>query len=91
MARLIFNCNELPRGNEFTDAYFRRFLIVPFDVTIPPEEQIKDLHSQIIENKLAGVFNWVLRGLARLLKQNGLPNVLLRVEPLKITDCSPTV
>lgn len=70
-ARLIFNCNELPRGNEFTDAYFRRFLIVPFDVTIPPEEQIKDLHSQIIENELAGVFNWVLRGLARLLKQNG--------------------
>ena len=70
-ARLIFNCNELPRGNEFTDAYFRRFLIVPFDVTIPPEEQIKDLHSRIIENELAGVFNWVLRGLARLLKQNG--------------------
>lgn len=70
-ARLVFNCNELPRGNEFTDAYFRRFLIVPFDVTIPPEEQIKDLHSRIIENELAGVFNWVLRGLARLLKQNG--------------------
>ncbi len=91
-ARLIFNCNELPRGNEFTDAYFRRFLIVPFDVTIPPEEQIKDLHSRIIENELAGVFNWVLRGLARLLKQNGfLPNVLLREKPLKITDCSPTV
>ena len=56
---------------EVTSAYFRRFLIVPFDVTIPPEEQIKDLHSRIIENELAGVFNWVLRGLARLLKQNG--------------------
>ncbi len=28
------------------------FLIVPFDVTIPPEEQIKDLHSRIIETSL---------------------------------------
>src|SRR5690606_3385386 len=34
-ARLIFNVNDLPRDVEQTDAFFRRFLIVPFDVTIP--------------------------------------------------------
>ncbi len=68
-AKLIFNCNELPKDVEHTNAYFRRFLIVPFDVTIPPHEQDKQLHTKIIESELSGVFNWVLEGLNRLLKQ----------------------
>ncbi|GLB49839.1 DNA primase family protein [Neptunitalea lumnitzerae] len=68
-AKLIFNCNELPKDVEHTNAYFRRFLIIPFDVTIPPEEQDKRLHNKIIENELSGVFNWVLDGLHRLLEQ----------------------
>ena len=38
-AKLIFNCNDLPREVEQTNAFFRRFLIIPFDVTIPEEEQ----------------------------------------------------
>lgn len=70
-AKLIFNCNELPKEVEQTDAYFRRFLIIPFDVTIPPEKQDKNLHRKIIENELSGVFNWALEGLNRLLEQNG--------------------
>lgn len=68
-AKLIFNCNELPRDVEHTNAYFRRFLIIPFDVTIPPQEQDKNLHTKIIEKELSGVFNWVLQGLNRLLEQ----------------------
>tara|TARA_R110002096_G_scaffold282779_1_gene476728 strand:- start:5085 stop:6569 length:1485 start_codon:yes stop_codon:yes gene_type:complete len=70
-AKLIFNCNELPKEVEQTNAYFRRFLIIPFDVTIPPEKQDKNLHNKIIENELSGVFNWVLDGLNRLLEQKG--------------------
>ena len=68
-AKLVFNCNELPKDVEHTNAYFRRFLIVPFDVTIPPHEQDKELHTKIIESELSGVFNWVLNGLHRLLEQ----------------------
>lgn len=68
-AKLIFNCNELPKDVEHTTAYFRRFLIIPFDVTIPEHEQDKQLHTKIIEKELSGVFNWVLEGLNRLLKQ----------------------
>ena len=68
-AKLIFNCNELPKDVEHTNAYFRRFLIIPFDVTIPPQEQDKQLHIKIIEKELSGVFNWVLQGLNRLLEQ----------------------
>jgi putative DNA primase/helicase len=68
-AKLIFNCNELPKDVEQTNAYFRRFLIVPFDVTIPEAEQDKQLPQKIIANELSGVFNWVLEGLKRLLIQ----------------------
>lgn len=68
-AKLIFNCNELPKDVELTRAYFRRFLIVPFDVTIPEHEQDTQLAKKIIDTELSGVFNWVLTGLNRLLEQ----------------------
>lgn len=66
-AKLIFNLNELPREIEHTNAYFRRLIIVPFEVTIPEPEQDKQLAKKIIETELSGVFNWVLEGLNRLL------------------------
>jgi len=68
-AKLIFNCNELPKDVEHTNAFFRRFLIIGFDVTIPENEQDKQLANKIINNELSGVFNWILKGLDRVLKQ----------------------
>jgi putative DNA primase/helicase len=73
-AKLIFNCNELPKDVEQTHAYFRRFLIVPFEVTVPEAEQDKQLSQKIIQNELSGVFNWVLEGLRRLLAQKNFTN-----------------
>lgn len=69
-ARLLFNCNELPRDVEHTEAFFRRFLILLFDVTIPECRQDKRLAEKIIKTELSGVFNWVLKGLRRLLLQD---------------------
>jgi putative DNA primase/helicase len=69
-AKLAFNCNILPRAVEHTKAYFRRFLIIPFEVIIPEEEQDRELSKKIVaQGELSGVFNWVLEGLDRLLKQ----------------------
>jgi putative DNA primase/helicase len=68
-AKLIFNCNELPKDVEQSHAFFRRFIIVPFKVTIPDNEQDKQLSQKIIKAELSGVFNWVLEGLKRLLTQ----------------------
>lgn len=68
-AKLLANTNELPNTPEHTHAYFRRFLIVPFSVTIPDDKQDKQLAAKIIESELSGVFNWVLNGLRRLLEQ----------------------
>ena len=67
-ARFMFNCNELPKEVENTNAFFRRFIILPFRVTIPPSKQDKELSQRIIESELSGVFNWVLNGLTQLLK-----------------------
>ncbi|HXH70433.1 MAG TPA: phage/plasmid primase, P4 family, partial [Pyrinomonadaceae bacterium] len=67
-AKLAFNCNELPKDFDHQHAYFRRLLIIPFRVTIPENKQDKTLAGKIIKTELAGVFNWIIDGLKRLLK-----------------------
>ena len=67
-AKMVFLCNELPWQIEQTDAFFRRFIIIPFDQTIPEEERDPDLANKIIASERSGVFNWMLDGLKRLLK-----------------------
>ena len=67
-AKLIFNANELPREVEYSHAFFRRFIIIPFQQTIPEQEQDPQLAQKIISSELPGVFNWVLTGLKRLLQ-----------------------
>ncbi|HAN21180.1 MAG TPA: DNA primase [Clostridiales bacterium] len=67
-ARLAFNTNILPHNVEHNTAFFRRFLIVPFTQTIPDEKVDPELAKKIITNELAGIFNWVLEGLKRILE-----------------------
>lgn len=67
-AKLAFNCNELPRDIEHSHAFFRRLLIIPFEVIIPADEQNKKLAEEIIGTELPGIFNWILGGLKRLLE-----------------------
>ena len=74
--RFVINANELPKETEQTDAFFRRFLIVPFDVKISEEDKDPNLAAKIIESELPGVFNWILEGLDRLVFQQ------------KFTDCA---
>jgi len=70
-AKFIFNANELPKEVEQNDAFFRRFIIVKFDVRIEEKDRDPELASKIISKELPGVFNWVLDGLDRLLEQKG--------------------
>lgn len=66
-AKFIFNTNELPKDVEQNEAFFRRFIILHFNVTIPEEERDPYLASKIIATELPGIFNWVMEGLDRLL------------------------
>lgn len=56
-AKLAFNCNGQPRDVEHSEAYFRRFLVIPFTVTIPEAERNVDLAREIIGAELSGGFN----------------------------------
>lgn len=67
-ARFIINANELPRETESTEAYFRRWLIIPFDVKIEADEMDTELANKIIKSELTGVFNWLLKGVERTVK-----------------------
>jgi len=66
--RFIVNANELPKETEHTEAYFRRYLIIPFDVTITEAQRDIELADKIIADELSGVFNWLLIGLERIIR-----------------------
>ena len=66
-ARLLFNSNVLPENVEISNAFFRRLLIIPFNVTIKEEDQDPELHLKLFK-ELPGILNWILDGLTRLIK-----------------------
>jgi putative DNA primase/helicase len=55
--------NYLPRISGTDHALWRRLRIVPFTVTIPDDEQDKQLARRIIETEADGVLGWLLAGL----------------------------
>lgn len=65
---LMFNTNSELKGMEYTKAYMRRFLWLRFDKIIPEDRQDKNLAKKIIATELSGIFNWMLEGLQRILK-----------------------
>lgn len=67
-ARIMFNCNQLPRDIEQSEGFFRRFLLIPFSVKIEESERDPLLAAKIIAQELPAVFNWVLAGLRRLIQ-----------------------
>ena len=70
-AKMAFNCNKLPKNTEITKGFFRRFLIIPFEIMIKDENVDKNLSQKIISSELPGVLNWIIGGLNRFLEQDG--------------------
>lgn len=68
---MVSNCNELPRTGARDLGFYRRLLIIPFDVTIPPGEQNTNLAKELIETELPGFLNLILEGLRRLIHNGG--------------------
>jgi putative DNA primase/helicase len=57
--------NMMPRA-ENTFGFFRRLLILPYEVTIPKEEIDRQLAVRL-KDELPGILNWVLRSLPDLM------------------------
>ncbi len=66
--KFVFNTNFLPNTKDSTESFFRRLLIIPFDVTITSEERDPNLHTKIIKDELPGVLNYVIQGYKRLFR-----------------------
>ncbi|MCC5908008.1 MAG: hypothetical protein JJU13_17470 [Balneolaceae bacterium] len=83
VCKFAFNTNTLPTDVEHTDAFFERFLIIPFDKYIKPENRDPELAKKIISKEMPGVFNWVLDGLNRLLEQGNFSHCQASDQVLK--------
>lgn len=66
----IANANELPETTDRTKGFFRRMLILPFNVTIEEEKQDKQLSTKL-RDEYPGILNWILEGTVRIVK-NGI-------------------
>lgn len=64
-AKLLIATNSLPRFGDKTQAIWRRILLVPFDLVIEQQYQIKN-KAKILKRELPGILNWALTGLDRL-------------------------
>lgn len=68
---LCFAMNEMPVFRDVTDAFFRRVLLFRFEVQVPAERQDRQLVDRICRTDLPGIFNWVMEGTRRLMKNGG--------------------
>lgn len=66
-AKLITSYNLLPRA-EATHGFYRRFIIMPFSVTIKEKDADKNLANKISATELPGILNWVISGLKQFMQ-----------------------
>ena len=59
--KLWFYGNVRPRIDGTDDGIWRRMMLIPFKVTIPKEEQDKQLLPKLL-SELPGILNWALEG-----------------------------
>lgn len=71
-ARLLFSTNFYPQSKDSSQAFFRRWLVVPFDAVIEPHERILALAAQLAEpRELSGVLNQALSILPAMTSRGG--------------------
>jgi phage/plasmid-associated DNA primase len=66
---MMANTNKMPKTSDNTYAYFRRMIIMPFNVTIPEDMQDKNLAYKL-KDEYSGILNWILAGRKRIVSNN---------------------
>jgi P4 family phage/plasmid primase-like protien len=70
--RLVFSANHVPRSGDASHAFFRRWLVIPFDRTFEPSEQVprEELDAKLADpRELSGVLNRALDVLPRVRRE----------------------
>jgi putative DNA primase/helicase len=78
-ARLLFSANQIPPSSDRTYAFYRRWLIVPFEQTFTGKAADKKLRAKL-RAELSGILNRALAGLHRLFSQDAF------TEPQAVKD-----
>lgn len=77
IAAHIFACNALPATGDYSEGYWRRFLMVAFKRSFAKVGEVvgaatsEDIKRPILDNERAGVLNWAIEGAVSLLRNNG--------------------
>jgi len=67
-AKMIFSANTFPIAPDDTEAFFRRWVILPFPRKFEGKEDNKNLEAELCtQEELSGILNLALTGLKRLL------------------------
>ena len=76
--KLMMACNYFPTVNDTSDGFMRRWLIVELPMRYVDEENLRpNTNDRVLDpfledklmKELPGIFNWILEGLQRLIKQ----------------------
>lgn len=70
--RLIFSANHYPQSRDNSSAFFRRWLVIPFDIVIEPHQRIPKFAAQLADpRELSGVLNRALLVLPDMQRRGG--------------------
>lgn len=69
--KIVVYTNHRPRITGTDHGIWRRLRLLPFDVRIPPERQVKGLEDRIVAEEAPGVLRWLIAG-ARAYVAEGL-------------------
>jgi len=69
-ARLVFSANEIPRSQDKSHAYYRRWAIIPFENRFEGKDERKGLADELSKPKnLSALLNCALSGLRHVLER----------------------
>jgi len=76
--KIVIATNRVPRFDKKDTAFGNRVRMIPFDVTIPPEEQDKNLIDKLKEQS-EGILAWAVEG-CLLWQREGLGDIPVKLE-----------
>ncbi|MBQ9418914.1 MAG: toprim domain-containing protein [Synergistaceae bacterium] len=75
--KIMMCCNFFPTVSDTSEGFMRRWLVIPFSEHFVDENKVKEGDKPInsglefaLHKEISGIFNWVLEGLKRLIRQN---------------------